>query len=306
MIKKVHVTNPDGDVLTLDLYDPWASGFYVKKITGLEPPKATINSTRLATLDGAFYNSARVGPRNIVMSLGLLENPTVEHTRRNSYKFFPLKKKIGLAIETDIRTYFTEGYVESNEPEIFSQQEDTSISIVCMQAYFNAGNIALDGYEYVDFYNVIPKLEFPMFNDSLATPLIELGGLDVSLSRIIEYEGDVSTGIEIYATIVANANTWRITNVETGEYMEIDNARIFEKTGEYMLAGDSVFISTVKGEKRILFTSDTGVTYNIINALAAGSSWLQINPGANYFAYSGSTTSALRLQIRYKPLYEGV
>ena len=109
MIKSITVTNPSGKQLTMVLGDPWASGFVVMDIGGLGPPKADINLSRLATLDGGFYNSARVGPRNITLKLKYLEVPTIEHARRFSYEMFPLKKYVYLSIETDIRTYETYG-----------------------------------------------------------------------------------------------------------------------------------------------------------------------------------------------------
>lgn len=62
MIKSITVTNPKGESLELDLFHPEKSGLIVKSITGLGPPKANINSTDLATADGALYSSARPAP----------------------------------------------------------------------------------------------------------------------------------------------------------------------------------------------------------------------------------------------------
>lgn len=136
MIKSVTVTNPSGESLVLELKRPDLSGFKVVSITGLGPTDATINFSDLGSGDGSMYNSSRVGTRNIVLTLAFMENPTIEVTRQLSYKYFPTKKLIKIDVETDNRTVTTYGYVERNEPNIFSSEETTQISIVCANPYF--------------------------------------------------------------------------------------------------------------------------------------------------------------------------
>ena len=130
MIQSITVTNYLGEQLKLELTRPELSGFIVMSVTGLGPVKANINTTETATNDGSQFNSARTDSRNIVISLRYLPNPTIEDTRQLSYKFFPVKKKLTLLIETDNRSLEIDGYVESNEPDIFSQEEGADILMV--------------------------------------------------------------------------------------------------------------------------------------------------------------------------------
>lgn len=69
MIRTVTVTNHVGESLVIDLRYPEKSGFIIRSITGLGPAEATINTTEVATNDGALYNSARLNSRNIVLSV---------------------------------------------------------------------------------------------------------------------------------------------------------------------------------------------------------------------------------------------
>ena len=55
MIKSVTVVNHLGESLKLDLASPEKSGFIVKSIEGLGPVKATVNTTKMSTTDGALY-----------------------------------------------------------------------------------------------------------------------------------------------------------------------------------------------------------------------------------------------------------
>lgn len=60
MIKSVTVINHLGESLKLDLASPEKSGFIVKSIEGLGPVKATVNTTKMSTTDGAIYFDERV------------------------------------------------------------------------------------------------------------------------------------------------------------------------------------------------------------------------------------------------------
>lgn len=173
MIRAVTVTNYLGESKRFELAFPEKSGFAVQSISGLGPSKADINTTEISTNDGSLYNSARVNSRNIVMSLKLMFNPQIEDTRQDSYKYFPIKKKVTLLIETDNRICETYGYVESNEPDIFSSDEMTQISIVCPDPYFYSAGP--DGTNTTIFYGVEPLFEFAFSNESLTESLIEFG-----------------------------------------------------------------------------------------------------------------------------------
>ena len=60
MIKSVTVVNHLGESLKLDLASPEKSGFIVKSIEGFGPVKATVNTTKMSTTDGALYFDERV------------------------------------------------------------------------------------------------------------------------------------------------------------------------------------------------------------------------------------------------------
>ena len=103
MIRAVTFTNYLGDSIRLDLARPEESGFIIKSVTGLGPGKANINTTEIATNDGSLFNSSRMPSRNIVISLAYMWKDSIEDVRQLSYKYFPIKKKLTMLIETDNR-----------------------------------------------------------------------------------------------------------------------------------------------------------------------------------------------------------
>lgn len=300
MIKSVTVTNYLGRSLKLELARPEKSGFIIKEITGLGPAKANINVTELSTNDGGLFNSARVEMRNIVMKLEFLAMPTIEDVRQTSYQYFPLKRKVTLKIETDNRVSEIDGYVETNEPDIFSKNESTKISIICPDPYFKSTN-----FRQTVFYGVDSLFEFPFSNESVNENLIELGRLNNSTEQTIFYDGDSEVGIVINLEAYGDVSGFQIHNVTTKEKMILLDDKLQKLTGSGIVYGDKISISTIKGEKSIVLTRN-GVRKNILNCLDRNSDWFQLSKGDNIFAYVAEGVSYLQLKIENKIIYEGI
>jgi len=304
MINAITVTNYLGESLKMELRFPEKSGFLIQQIAGLGPSKANINSTELSTADGSMYNSARVTSRNIVLTLKLLEHPTIETTRQNTYKYFPIKKRVKLLIETDNRICETYGYVEANEPDIFSRQETTQISILCPDPYFySAGET---GTTVTIFAGIESLFEFPFENNSLTEDLLELGEVILNQEQTIYYSGDAEIGVTIYIHALGTATSLTIYNSLTREVMKIDTDRLAALTGSTIIAGDDIFVSTVKGNKYVQLLRD-GVYINILNCLDKDADWFQLAKGDNVFAFTAATGgTSLQFRIENQTVYEGV
>lgn len=307
MIKSFTVTNYLGDTIVLELGRPEQSGFLIKEVTGLGPVKATINTTDISTNDGSLFNSARLAERNIVFEFIFIENPgveTIEDIRQKSYKYFPLKKSVDILIETDNRIVKTTGYIESNEPDIFSDQEGCQISIICPDPYFySAGK---DAINYTIFYGVEPVFEFPFSNESLTEPLIVFGNIVNKTESVITYQGDAEIGITIRIHALGPVKNVTIYNTGTREQMKIDTDKIQALTGEGIIASDDIVITTSKGEKSITLIRG-GLSYNILNCLDKNTNWFSLVKGDNIFAFTAEEGSTnLQFSIENKVIYEGV
>lgn len=302
MIKSVTVTNYLGDSIKLELTRPELSGFVVTSITGLGSGTADINTTDVSTNDGSVYNSARAQTRNIVLSLQYLFKNTIEDVRHLSYKYFPIKKKVKLRIETDNRNLEIEGYVESNEPDIFSKEESADISIVCPYPFFYSG----DGVQTTIFSGIEPLFEFPFSNESLSENLLMMGAIQNKTENVIVYNGDVEIGVTITIHAIGDASGISIYNVTTRESMVINTDKIKTFTGSGIIAGDDIIICTVKGRKSVTLLR-AGNTYNILNCMDRNTDWFQLSKGDNVFAYVAETgTVNLQFKIENQLVYEGV
>lgn len=304
MIKSVTITNYLNEKIVLELGRPDKSGLLIKSIEGLGPAKATINAKEIATSDGALFNSARVSSRNIVITLGFLFNPTVEDMRQLTYKYFPIKKRLTILIETDNRIAETYGYVETNEPDIFQKEETTQISIICPDSYFYSAGP--DGNNVTVFSGIEAAFEFPFSNESLTENLIEMGYIRYSQEQTVRYNGDAEIGVIITIHALGEVKNITIYNTGTRGTMQIDTDKIEQITGSGIKNGDDIIISTVKKDKYIYLLRD-GVYTNILNALDKNSEWFQLAKGDNIFAYTAEEGATnLQFKIENRTLYEGV
>lgn len=304
MIRSVTITNHLEKSIKLELMCPEKSGFVVQEITGLGASKAEISITELAGSDGATYNSARVTSRNIVFRLRPQFHPTVEAARLLSYQFFPIKKRIRMVFETEYRCAEIYGYVESNEADIFNKEVSIQISVVCPDPYFySAGK---DGITTTVFYGVESLFEFPFSNESLTENLIEFGDIKNEREQSIYYTGDASVGIVITIHALGEASGLVIYNTSTRTSMKLSSQRLKELTGEGIIDGDEIVISTIKGDKFITLYRD-GEFYNILNCLDKRADWFQLEKGDNLFAYTTEYgVEHLQFVIENRTVFEGV
>lgn len=305
MIKTITITNYLKESVTITLTELFPEhGMIIEEIEGLGPPKADINMTELATTDGELFNSSRLNGRNIVIHLRLSAAPDIESSRQRCYKYFPIKKPVDFLIDLDHRTARTTGYVESNEPDIFSKEEGMVISLLCDFSYFYSAGP--DGTNTTIFYGTESMFEFPFSNESLTENLIEFGSIENEVEKTIIYNGDSETGIVITIHAIGEVGNITIYNTGTREIMIINSEIIKEMTGKGIIAGDEIIISTIRRHKSVQLLRG-GYYRNILNAIEKNSAWFQLSKGDNIFAYEAEYGSEnLQFKIENQVLYEGV
>lgn len=303
MIKSVTVTNYLGESLNIELMDPYKTGFAIVGIDGLGPGKADVNISPMASTDGGKFNSARMSTRNVVLSI-VFDGTNIEELRHKTYKYFPLKKPVTLTIETDSRTSKLVGYVEKNEPNIFSSQENTQISILCDDPYLYAAGE--DSTQVTVFSGIEPLFEFEFENEDPEEAGLEFGEIYNSTEKTVYYTGDIEVGLTMLIHAIGSASNITIYNTGTREFVKIDSTKLAAITGSGIVNGDDIIIKSKTGSKSAYLLRD-GVYTNIINCLSKDSSWFVLNKGDNIFAYAAETGSEnLQFTITNEIVHEGV
>ena len=298
MIKLLEVYNQYGDHLVFDFNDPCKTGLILTKIDGLGPGKASINTIELATTDGAIFNSARVGARNIVLTLLFDLDHNAEDMRLLTYRFFSLKHQVKLKITTDTRISNIEGYVESNEPGIFDKWEGTQISIICPDPFFHdVGDqkelrtevtTSLFEIPYDSKHPLDPALN-GFSNESLTEKLIEFGSLENGQNFEVKYNGDAEVGvkIEVVAEFGPISGIISFENTDTNKEFSFDISKftvLHPSWAAEMLVGDKLIINTRVGQKKVSIERN-GYSYNMMNCVSRDSEWFMLHRGKNSFTF---------------------
>lgn len=331
MVESIEVINfsNDSKPLLLVLRDPenvsTSQGFAVTDVTGLGPGQATLNSSELVTIDGAEFINARLPKRTIKLTLRFIPisyekngNPvdeTVADIRMKSYRYFPIKEKVKL-IFTKIEyrrdkgtyeyieektAYYIEGYVQKNEPNIWSKEEGSSIEIVCMDPYFKSVET-----QKKSFSDILAKFHYKWI-----TPDQDLDPISATNNPFIFSERKVRD------FVVMNNESY----VETGGIFTIKaigtvvNPSIFNQTTNQIMTfnmtmhkGDVIVVDTRKGYKSATLKEGFGVSViNRIDILTCD--WITFRPGDNVIGFTCEYLAQrdhLDVSVEIRPLYAGI
>lgn len=234
MIEKVRVTNFKNETLEMELRHPEYTGLCIYNIEGIGGHKATVNTTDMASGDGAWYNSAKAEKRNIVLYIKLLPFPSIEQTRTIVYRYFPLKKQLRLEFETDEKVVYINGYVESNETPIFTNQEYSTVSIVCPDPFFYA-----TGNPSTIFAGDQPLFEFPFWDDSVKPTPESDPYNDNLIDNFNFYEVKNSKGENNYTSPGETIDDWYFENGSLGN-ASIAVGTTFMKINQYDTNSSSI------------------------------------------------------------------
>lgn len=281
------IANFKGDTLVLTQDE---SNYQVINIVGLNPPPAQINTTTGANLDGATFNSSRLNTRNIVITVKI--NGDVETNRQNLYRFFLTKQPCTIYYLNENRNVFIMGYVETVECNLFTNNEQMQISIICLQPYFKGLYEMLD-----DISNTVAQFVFP-FSINVGSP-IPFSTYQSSRITNVYNDSDSESGMIIVITFFDSINSIMIRDVDNGDTFTLNYS---------FLENDVVTVNTSRGEKSVTLLRD-GTTTNIFSAVQKGSVFLQLTTGDNHFGYvadNGSNDDGVTIVIKHRNLYRGV
>lgn len=277
--------NKAGQQLTFGMNSP----FTISEIQGLNPPDATINTSEIALIDGAKYNSAKVNMRSINVAFAI--EYEAAKNRVEVYKVLRSKQYVKLYYKGQYRNVFIEGYIESIDISYFAMKQIVTCAILCPSPFFKEAQEIVD-----ELSNVISAFHFPFA--STASPQLLFSYISNDIGITVDNDGDVECGliIELYAKQpISNP---KIYNYITQDYIGINYS---------MQQQDLITIDTRQGQKSVILQRG-GVKTNLFNYVMEGSTWLQLPPEGGTFVYEVGTGEAEELSVTFKHynLYEGV
>lgn len=266
------------------------SNYQVIKVDGLNPPKATINTSKIAGVDGTRFNSVHLGERNLVLTIKI--NGDVEQNRVRLYQFFNTKNNCKIYYKNTSHDVFIEGYVETNEVDMFSDSEIMQVSIICPSPYFKQVGVIVD-----DISKILNNFCFPFAID--VDKPIEFSIIDNSRITNVRNDSESDTGVVVTIEMLGHVDKIRIVNIETGEQFTLIHN---------LIANDIVTINMNKGSKSIALNRK-GINSNIFTSMVKGSNFFTLRAGNNFYSYladDGVHDELVHISFEHFNTYRGV
>lgn len=261
----------DGAVVRSLTFAMTGSQYLVKKIEGLGPVKSEVAVMDNPVEPGRTFMNARDVSRNIVLTIGFEPDfalgSSVEGLRRAMYAVLPPSTPIELVFTDSVLGEMTiQGYVETHEPNIFAQDPEVQISIICPMPYFKGPN-----------------------------GIVTTSGLN-STTFDITYPGDVPVGFTFDCDITGSGSKIYLANMPTANYGYV-------RMDISLASGDHVYFSTVPGNRGATTTRSASTT-DRIGYIAGSLTKLKLQPGINHFTTNAfGAAPRTNTTIKYEQLY---
>jgi Phage tail protein RIFT-related domain len=232
----------------------------IRDIQGLDPVKASVNTSPYGSVDGESWVGSSVLSRNIVLTVGInpdWANWTYESLRRLLYEYFMPKRPVQLVFYSDdMDPVQIRGVVESAAINQFSKDPEFVISVICPDPYFTSLN---------------PEVVTGQSIRSAAFP----GG-----ASIVTYNGNIEVGIHVQVTQASGSTPTRI-GIQIGDptISYFDVSAIVNATNYFEISS----IPTRKFVQNV--DMSTGVITSLLSKVVReGSDWPVLQPGEHEFA----------------------
>jgi len=260
---------------------PFDDPVFIRNIDGLGPVKADIARTPFASGRGTLYQGSSTPDRNIVFTLGF--NPdweglqTIASLRQLLYRYLMPENWCKLRFTSqELPDVDIEGYVESCEPNMFSQDPEFQVSIICPEPDFIEADATI-------YYGVVD---------------------DGTLELEFEYGGTIDTGYELRVdqTVDNPAYTGPLTITHTA----FNKEQMF-KVDPVTIDGLRYFkMSSVVNAKRVSAVGlADGELTNLLSVMTGDSIWPLIRPGENLFKLA-ATENGQAWTLAYFNRYGGL
>ena len=258
---------------------PASDPLRIRRIDGLGPVDASVNTSSYGQIDGESYSGSSIGKRNIVLTIGFNPNwidQRIESLRAILYKYVMPKSRVRMRFtSTHMPTVEIFGYVESCEPNIFSQDPEMQVSIICPEPYFKDVSATV--------VNGVTQ------------------AIGATTGDDIDYEGSVDAGFVLYVEKGSGSDYTGPMHVVNAA----PNQEFFLLSEVTVNATDYVDLSTLVGGKyvRKAFVAG-GPSQNIMRYVSASSTWSLLKPGVNEFRVLAA--AGLSWTMRYHNRYGGL
>lgn len=261
--------------------------YLVLDVTGLNPPSASLFTSKSPNRKGSKYNGSTLDERNITITIKLLGD--VERNRNALYDYIDTEQYVKIKYINGVKNVYCEGHIQDCDIPLFTDNELITLAVVCENPY-------LKDLEEIstEISSLLKQFTLAFAIDSEGVPF---STIKESNDTIIHNKG-AETGFVITIRMLEDISDLVIFDAT-------DTSKRFEiKT---LLEKDSVVkIDTESSPKTIKLIKPNGEVENILRYVSQNPTWFTLKKGNNVFGYSSSSNTNVALEITFTNKYLGV
>lgn len=244
--------------------------YVVLSVSGLNPPSASIFTTKSPNRKGSRYNGSSLNERNIVIQIKILGD--IEVNRNALYDWTYTEEYVKVRYKNGLRNVYCEGHIEDHSNDFFTDNQVVSLAILCENPYWkDLQEIA------TEITDVIAQFKFSFAIDSNGIPFSTLKESNTTAI----FNSGAETGIRI--TIYCREAVENIT------FFDADNpTRRFALNGTFE-AGWYIEIDTTASPKTVKVYKPDGTTANLMRYVAPSPVWFTLKKGLNNFGFTATS-----------------
>lgn len=262
--------------------------FEVISVSGLNPPSASLFTSKSPNRKGLKHNGSTLNERVVVIQIKLLGN--VEESRNALYMWAEPEQYAKIYYQNGVKSVYCEGYVEACDVDMFSDNEVMNVEILCGDPYFKDMQEII-----VEISNNIKQFTFAFAIDSAGIPFSTLKENNIT--------SVVNAGAETGAQFIIRC-TEPITSLVI--FDADDTTRQFKINRSFDTSWQIV-IDTEGSPKTCKAIGPDGMIVNILRYVSGSPTWFNIKKGNNRFGYlANNGAAAVEMTIRFTNKYMGV
>lgn len=311
---ELKLENSDGSIVNLN------DGIRYEVITasGLNPPSASIFTSKSPNRKGLRYNGSTLNERVVVIQIKLHGN--IEESRNALYEWVDPEQYAKIHYRNDTKRVYCEGHIEVCEVDPFTDNEIVNVEILCENPYWK------DIYDMsVDIAKVLRQFTFPFsieYSSDVEVTSKNLYILDdgteeyreettVSMSKGVPFStikddsitnvfnGGAETGMQFVIMCIEAINSLLIFDAN-------DTTKQFKITYPFE-AGWQIIIDTEGSPKTCKAVKPDGTVLNVLRYVGINPTWFSLKKGNNKFGYLADDGAAdVEMSIRFTNKYLGI
>lgn len=297
--------NSSGNIV--DLND--GERYEVISASGLNPPSASIFTSKSPNLKGLKYNGSTLNERIVSIQIKLLGN--VEVSRNNLYAWADPEEYTKIRYENGVKKVYCEGHIEVCEVDPFTDNEVMNIEILCENPYWK------DLEEIsVEITNFLKQFVFPFAISHDETITVTSKNPDGTAAVTFYNKGIPFSSLKdnnIESIINSGAETGVQFNIRCTE--DIDSFIIFDAdntTRRFQInypfkAGWQIIIDTERSPKTCQAISPDGTVLNVLRYVKGNPTWFTLKKGVNRLGYiANDGAAAVEMSVNFTIKYLGI